>query len=228
MKLLFVAADRMEFTGLLSRGEAVRPAGIAVDFSQFARLFGNDILAVANGIGRKRAVAAVGASTAFHPDAVVSIGFCGALDTALQIGDIVVGSSIIGLAGGNACPTCTHTAASGPICSIDHVARTAAEKARLRKSGAIAVEMEAAGVAARTQALNLPFYCIKSVTDLADEDMANDFDSAVRSDGHFDTIRILTGTLRHPTVRIRELIRLRNRCVRAARVLGEFIADCRF
>jgi len=111
---------------------------------------------------------------------------------------------------------------------MDHVVGTAAEKRTLRASGAIAVEMEAAGVARRAQALELPFYCVKAVTDLAVETMANDFNAALRPDGHFDTIGIFKGTLRHPIIRIPELIRLRNRCVRAAQVLGEFIADCRF
>jgi hypothetical protein len=58
--------------------------------------------------------------------------------------------------------------------------------------------------------------------------MANDFNAALRDDGHFATMNILKGTLRKPLVRLPELLRLRNRCAWAARVLGEFIADCRF
>jgi hypothetical protein len=88
--------------------------------------------------------------------------------------------------------------------------------------------MEAAGVAERASAHNLPFYCVKVVTDLAGEDMANDFNSALRPDGHFATMDILRSSLRQPLVRIPELIRLRKRCARSALLLGEFIADCRF
>jgi nucleoside phosphorylase len=116
----------------------------------------------------------------------------------------------------------------GVVCSIDHIAQTSEEKSRLRSSGACAVEMEAAGVAERAKALGLPFHCVKAVTDLAGETMANDFNSALRSDGHFDTMLILRRSFRYPTARLPELIRLRNRCVRAAHVLGEFFADCRF
>jgi hypothetical protein len=58
--------------------------------------------------------------------------------------------------------------------------------------------------------------------------MANDFNAALRSDGHFDTIRILASSLRRPWVRLPELFRLRVRCARAARSLGDFIAGCRF
>jgi adenosylhomocysteine nucleosidase len=228
MKLLLVASDRMEFAGALARATDVKSAPISVDWARSARLSGNQVLLVANGIGGKRAAAAVDTAVAsFHPEAVASIGFCGALDQCLDIAAIVVATGIVETAA--ECAACRHSpAAEGPISSIDRVAASAEEKRRLRSTGAIAVEMEAAGVAGRAQAHQLPFFCVKAVTDLAGETMANDFNAAIRSDGHFDTIKILTGTLRHPTVRIPELIRLRNRCVRAARALGEFIADCRF
>jgi len=191
----------------------------------------HEFFLTANGAGPRRAAAAVDAAMAsFHPDAIVSTGYCGALAPELAIADIVVATAIY--AGG--CPIAAQWPAAGlphrlgPICSLDHVAQTAAEKSRLHSTGAIAVEMEAAGVAGRAQALGLPFFCIKSVTDLAGETMANDFNAALRSDGRFDTIRVLASSLRHPWVRLPELFRLRARCVRAARSLGEFIADCRF
>ncbi len=116
----------------------------------------------------------------------------------------------------------------GVVCSIDHVAQTAEEKRQLRASNAAVVEMEAAGVARRAATRGIPFYCVKVVTDLAGEDMANDFNRAFRPDGHFATMKILQGALRQPLVRVPELIRLRNRCARAARALGDFFADCRF
>jgi adenosylhomocysteine nucleosidase len=189
------------------------------------------MLLVANGAGAHRAAAAVDdALASFQPDAIVSLGFCGALDPDLAIADIVVGTSVF--AGGRAfaaeTPNAGRPHSLGPVCTLDHVAQTAAEKSELRATGAIAVDMEAAGVAERAQSLGLPFFCIKSVTDLAGENMANDFNAALRSDGRFDTIRILASCLRKPWVRLPELFRLRRRCARAARSLGDFIADCRF
>jgi hypothetical protein len=105
---------------------------------------------------------------------------------------------------------------------------TAEEKKQLHSTGAIAVEMEAAGVAQRAEKLGVPFFCLKAVTDLADETMANDFNVVLRSDGRFDTMKVLLSSLRHPWVRLPELFRLQRRCALAARSLGEFIADCRF
>ncbi len=231
MRLLFVASQPMEFPGILTHASAPRPAQLAADWARTARLGSHDALLVANGAGAKRAAAAVDAALAvFQPDAVVSTGFCGALVPDLAIADVVVASSVVsGVRRYPAVqPICAAPHRTGVICSIDHVAQTAREKAVLRAAGGAAVEMEAAGVAEPAATRGLPFYCIRVVTDLAGEDMANDFNEALRPDGHFDTMLLLRRTVRHPWVRLPELFRLRQRCVRAACVLGDFIADCRF
>ena len=210
MKLLFVASDPMEFRGM-------HPT--------------NDRRFVSNGAGAHHAAAAVdGALRDFRPDAIVSMGFCGALDPALRITDIVLGATILadGATFAALSPVTAAPRRTGAVFSLDHVASTAVEKRKLHATGAIAVEMEAAGVAQRAHTLGLPFFCIKSVTDLADETMANDFNKVLRSDGHFDTMKILALSLRRPWVRLPELVRYRQRCGLAARSLGEFIADCRF
>jgi adenosylhomocysteine nucleosidase len=250
MKVLFVASDRMEFPGILARTSGISQARIVADWSRYATLNGWQALFVANGAGPGRAAAAVDAAVGqFRPDVIVSTGFCGALSPKLGIADIVTATEIDGGADPLVCAgpprpalqrnrdACVGPAAdqggcptvfSGIIRSIPYVAQTAEEKRRLAETGAIAVEMEAAGIAERAESLRIPLFCVRAVTDLAGETMANDFNKALRSDGHFDTMLILRGTLRQPTVRIPELIRLRNRCSRAAQALGEFFDDCRF
>jgi adenosylhomocysteine nucleosidase len=111
---------------------------------------------------------------------------------------------------------------------VDHVVRTAAEKKELRAQGAMVIEMEAGGVASRAEALGLPFFCARAVTDMASEDMANDFNAALRDDGQFATMRIFRHALTRPAVRFPELLRLRSNCILAANTLGEFFADCEF
>ena len=231
MRLLFVAAARMEFHGLLKRVSEVHPARLPVDWARTARLGGHDVLLAANGAGARRTAAAADAALPdWAPDAIVSTGFCGALAPELALGGVVVGASI---ASAGRCypaqPVCGGVAhLGGVIYSVDHVVETAAEKRHLRRSGAIAVEMEAAGLAERARQHRLPFYCVRAVTDLAGENLANDFNGALRLDGHFDTMLILRGTFRKPLARLPELVRLRSRCGRAARILGDFFADCRF
>ena len=240
MKVLFIASDRMEFRGLLAHATAVREAEVAARWSRWATLGENEALLVANGAGPNRAAAATDAGlAAFGAAAIVSTGFCGALSPELEIADLVSATSVETQVGrGHALPTWPHVvnnlaAAMGPrhfsgaILSIPYVAQTAAEKSNLAVTGAIAVEMEAAGIAARAESHGVPLYCIRAVTDLAGETLANDFNKALRLDGQFDTILILKGSLRHPIVRLPELFRLRNRCVRAAHALGDFFAYSR-
>lgn len=232
MRILLVAADAMEFRGVVRRVADLRPAPLAVDWARTGRLGGNDVLLVAHGAGWKRAAEATSAAIAhFAPDAVVSTGFCGALDEKLRPAEVVVASEI--RSGDRSLAVAapirsTKPHQKGVICSIDHVAQTAAEKGRLRARGGCAVEMEAAGVAERAHSAGLPFYCVRAVTDLAGENMTNDFNTALRGDGHFDTMLILKGLLRHPSARIPELARLAVRSARASRSLGDFFVGCGF
>ncbi|HXA50624.1 MAG TPA: hypothetical protein VNV86_09990 [Candidatus Acidoferrum sp.] len=231
MRILMVASDRMEFPGILAHAKSARPSPIAVDWARETELAGNPVLLAANGAGARRAAAAVDAALdKFPADVIVSTGFCGALSPELAVADIVSATCVTD--GTRSFPVLQPNSSrahrQGVVISIDHVAQTAEEKRRLRTGGGLVVEMEAAGVAERTVARGVGFYCVRVVSDLASEDMANDFNAALRDDGHFATMNILKGTLRKPLVRLPELLRLRNRCARAARVLGEFIADCRF
>jgi adenosylhomocysteine nucleosidase len=230
-RILMVAADAMEFPGILRRATGVAPAMLGIDWSRFARLGSYELLLAANGMGARRAAAAVDAALqGFRAEGIVSTGFCGALEPDMEIADVIVGTAVSANSDSfpASCPASERRHRRGVVCCVDHVAQTAAEKRRLRAGGASAVEMEAGGVAERARARGLPFYCVRVVTDLADEDMANDFNQALRPDGHFATISILRGALRNPRVRLPELLRLRKRCIRAAGTLGDFIADCRF
>jgi adenosylhomocysteine nucleosidase len=228
MKLLFVAADRMEFAGLLRRVTAVTPVKLGLDWSRTAALNGNQAMLVANGAGPERAAAATRtAIEALAPDAVISTGFCGALSPSLDVAGLVSADRVIS-ARATYPASLMRGAAAGAIRSIPHIAQTVAEKRQLASDGAIAVEMEAAGVASEAARRSLPFYCVRAVTDLAGETLANDFNMALRPDGHFDTIFILRVALLHPATRVPELIRLRRRCIRAARALGDFFANSRF
>jgi len=191
---------------------------------------GRRVVMVADGMGGARASGAVDVALASEAvDTVVSVGFCGALDPSLQTGDIFVADQV--QADGRVFPArmprTNRRFSSGSIVSMDHVVITAAEKRELRARGAAAVEMEAGGVAARATARGLPFYCIRSVTDTADESFQFDFNSALRPDGSLDTWRVLRSASARPVSLLPELLRLRKRGQIAAQALGEFIVDCR-
>jgi len=244
VNLLFVASDPMEFRGLLAHATAVREAQsselkkpVMARWSRLAKLGSDEVLFVADGAGPDRAAAATDAGVkSFDAQAIISTGFCGALSPELGIADLVSATSIEASDHTYMCAMCDRPPSLSPARSVPHpgairsipyIAQTAEQKRNLAANGAIAVEMEAAGIAARAESYGLPLYCIRAVTDLAGETLANDFNKALRLDGQFDTILILKGSLLHPLVRLPELFRLRKRCMRAAHVLGDFFAYSR-
>ena len=237
--LLFVAADRREFSGWVSRWDSVRPVSLAVNWARAGKWKGRSVAAIANGAGAERAFAAV--ILAGEISAVCNTGFCGALDEALGIGDVVVATEVreVREAGNDtrtwvaADPTGQPGIARGRVVSvnvvsIDHVAQTAAEKRDLRATGGSVVEMEAAGVARAAEDLGIPFFCVRAVSDLATEDFANDFNAALTPEGEFSVARLIISALSDPVPRFGELMRLQRRTALASKKLGEFLADCNF
>jgi adenosylhomocysteine nucleosidase len=230
-RLLLIAAEPRELSGLFGFCRNLRRLDWPVHWARSAQLGDREVALVANGAGPVRAASAVDAGKADGDVALVcSMGFCGALDRSLGIGDVFVADCVrAGARSFSASqPVTGQVYRSGILASIDHVAQTAEEKSRLRATGAWAVEMEAAGVAERAAHWGLPFYCVRAVTDLAEESFGMDFNAALRPDGRFDTMRILASAMSNPVKLFPELIRLRGRCQTAAKVLGEFIAGCRF
>lgn len=228
---MLIAAEAREFNGLIRFCRDLQPVAWPVRWARRGWLGDQEVSLAANGAGPKRAAGAMDAAkSAGQMDLVCSMGFCGALDGSLSVGDIFVADSV--RAGGHsfpaARPQATRAHASGAVASVDHVAQSAEEKSRLRATGAGVVEMEAAGVAERAAAWGVPFYCVRSVTDLATETFALDFNAALRPDGSFDAMHLVASALLRPAKRFPELLRLQQRCRTASTTLGEFIADCRF
>lgn len=228
MSVLLVAAESREFSGVLRHATCVHEIEGPVHWARRARLGSSDVILAANGAGAGRAAAVVSAFAGVR--AVVSTGFCGAVDPALRAGDVFVACEVEGL--GRVFQTCLPQSSGadfrGRLVTLPRIARTASEKAALRAGGASAVDMEAAGAAWESEARALPFFCVRAVTDVADEDLHNDFQAAMRSDGHFDTMHLLRAATSDPAVLLPELIRLGRRSRVAASALGDFIADCRF
>jgi nucleoside phosphorylase len=102
------------------------------------------------------------------------------------------------------------------------------EKAELGRSGADAVEMEAAAVAERARQYDIPFYAVRVVTDTLEESFPLDFNSMRSSDGRFSRARILAAALRRPATVFPELLKLNRTTKRASQALGDFLADARF
>jgi nucleoside phosphorylase len=221
--IVFIAADPRECAHLVTQFSAVTTPSLPVHWARRGKWRGREVLAIANGMGADRAAGAV--NSVAEVSVAFSIGFCGALDAKLQIGDVVTGTEVHdGTIAWAAKPL---SGSSVRVASTDHIVQTAGEKRELRRTGASVVEMEAAGVARAATDLKVPFYCVKVVSDLADEDFANDFNRVRRPDGKLNVGRLALRALVSPR-RMGELLRLNSRSTLAAKKMGEFLADCRF
>ncbi|MFN7993609.1 MAG: hypothetical protein U0Q18_08415 [Bryobacteraceae bacterium] len=230
-RILLVAAEPREFDGVLRHCSSVKRVRWPIDWAAYGECAGRRFWMAANGAGPLHAGMALDTGVPeCRPDAVVSLGFCGALDQAMEIGDVFVATTVVGA--GQQWAMCVPGSdgayRTGTLVSIPRVAQTAAEKAQLRATGGLVVEMEAAGVAQRAATNRVPAFCVRAVSDLAGQSFVTDFNGALRPDGHFATIRILSSVIRNPAKALPELIRLRRNCQIATRKLGDFIAGCRF
>ena len=223
--VLFVASDHREAAAWTECWENLHAVSLPVHWARAGSFRGKEMLAVANGVGQERAVAVL--NTIQNISAIVSIGTCGALDPSLQVADIVVATSVTD--GRNSWPARPLSGArSGFIYSARQIARTHQEKKILRDAGADAVEMEAVGLAEAAYRLDIPFYCVKVVSDVADETLSIDFEEFLMPDGRFHVARLIKHAVMHPFTALPELIRLGKRTNEASRRLAEFLAGCEF
>jgi adenosylhomocysteine nucleosidase len=189
------------------------------------------MVAIANGIGQERAMMAVKAAVTGTEtlSAIWSIGTAGALDPSLGIADVVAATEVTD--GGQiwqASRPAGPAFRSGLVRTSQHIARTSVEKTNLRATGAIIVEMEASAVARAASEMAVPFYCVKGVSDLANETFFIDFESFFMPNGTLNVPRLVVYALAHPMDALPELIRLQRRSSLAAKRLAGFLADCHF
>jgi adenosylhomocysteine nucleosidase len=217
---LLVAAERREFEGILRRAGT---PGVKLEWpgAKFARELewkGDRWWLIANGPGERLVEEAL--ATRRNVDGIVSIGFCGALDPALRIGDIVVSEDTP--VSGNGC-------VRGPVFSSGSVAVTAREKHALRnQTGAIAVDMEAAAVQRKARLWGVPFRCIRAVSDTAGEDLPLNFNRFRNRRGDFSRTGIAVAAMLRPFTVMPRLLQFDRNCRRAALALGDFLAEYQF
>src|SRR5215475_4786470 len=118
---------------------------------------------------------------------VVSVGFAGALDPGLKVGDVLEPSIVINGKDGSRTDI-----GSGKAILVSAVAVAGQDqKRKLREAyAADIVDMEAAGVAQSAQAAGIEFSALKAISDVADFAMPP-MEEFVGEDGRFDTSRFV-------------------------------------
>lgn len=157
MKLGVVAALRTEIRPTLEALSGVSPF-------QFA----------AAGVGAGRAATAARA-LAGSVDALLSVGFCGALDDSLLPGDLILGGSH-GFEPSRELMAIAERAGphrKGIVGMVDHVVMDGDERKKIAaETGALAVDMESAAVGRVARELGRMFLCAKVVLDTPSRPLA--------------------------------------------------------
>jgi adenosylhomocysteine nucleosidase len=191
-------------------------------------------IAVCAGMGKAAAERACATAIREAPlNTLVSIGWAGALSCGLQPGDAYVVNEVVDGVSGERFPTQSPARAGNApplkLVTIDHVA-LAAEKRRLGESNqAVLVDMEAVTVARFARSQGIPFYCLKAVSDTANE-VLPDFSRYTDTQGQLQ----LAALLAHVAIRPRYwpgLARIgkngRKGAYAMASALGPLVGDAR-
>jgi len=176
------------------------------------------------GMGRRNTEKAVTerlAGTLAPPKLVLTCGFAGGLDPALNSGDVVFEAGTSNPESG------TRLRAAGPkpakfFCA-DRIATTVAEKKKLREeTGADAVEMESAVIHEICRQRNIPCVTVRVISDTAHEDLPLDFNQLSKPDQSLDFCKLAWAIARSPG-KIPALMALGKKTRHAAEHLAEVL-----
>ena len=131
-------------------------------------------------------------------DAICSVGWAGALDETTSVGSVWHVAQVIDTQTGERFTAAHSQSRTHPVlATVDRVAG-AEEKVRLAASyGATLVDMEAATLARIASARGIPFYCLKAVSDDADENLP-DFNRFVMTNGQMRMMLFLAHVAMRP------------------------------
>jgi adenosylhomocysteine nucleosidase len=181
----FVSALEREVSGLVRGWSStkVQVAGVpqAIYYNQRAAL-------ICAGTGMARACAASKVLVEkFSPVMLISIGFAGACVPEMLPGEIVVPATVLEAATGK---TFRCVLGRGQVATVDCVAGKGLKQCSFARFGALAVDMEAVGVATAAIECEREFAAIKVISDGAEEDLG--FLSGFMKPEGFETGRFIS------------------------------------
>jgi nucleoside phosphorylase len=166
LKIAIVAALEREVSGLIKNCARVQCGYQGCGFVFFEQ---DDTVIVCGGIGTEAARRAAEAVIAlYHPALLLSVGFAGALDAALHVGDIFLPAAVLDARDGSRFEI---DGGKGLLVTFMEVAGSQ-QKATLAKAyNALAVDMEAAAVANAARVHGIQFAATKVISDGLDFEM---------------------------------------------------------
>lgn len=159
-RLAFVAALEREVRPLSKHWQVRKREHAGREFRFYES---REAVLVCGGMGPQAARrAAEAVIVLYSPDVLYSVGYAGALDPALKVGDLLTPAQVINASDGSRVDIST---GRGILLSQNAVA-SVAQKSRLRESyGAQAIDMEASAVARAAEARGVLFRAVKVISD---------------------------------------------------------------
>jgi adenosylhomocysteine nucleosidase len=215
-KVAIVAALEREVSELTKGWRRIKQESEGRDFIFFER---DDEVLVCGGIGLEAARRAAEAVIAlYRPTLVQSVGFAGALDASLRVGDIFSPALVLDARDGSRVEI---AGGEGTLVTFMTVAGAEQKQKLARAYSAQAVDMEAAAVAAAAQAHGIRFTATKVISDGLQFDMPETA-RFIDAQGGFRTAAFAAFVALRPWLWRRVAMLARNSS-RAARILGASI-----
>jgi adenosylhomocysteine nucleosidase len=249
--VIVIAALDSELAGIRRHLELADTFHVGDIRMERGRLGGRECVLVQSGMGRQRAEQALRAVLAqYHPLAVLSLGFCGAVAATLRVGDLVVCSPVGALL---TLPSGPHVAPSpvgwlhcdgalvqqalaipmppganhlvgGGCLTIPSAAGPRGVKQWLSDSFlSVAVDMESFWIGLLAQEAGVPWLVVRSVSDTLAESLPS-FEGLVDDFGRASLTTLSRYLLRHP-LRVTQLARLGLQAHRAEKRLTDFTVN---
>ena len=226
-----VVAMPMEISPFLARLKNVRKYAGERQTVVEGELGGKIIAVLVAGVGRKAAAKGTRLLVSGHrPLWIVSAGYGGALNPSYRRNQIVLPDEILDPEGNRLAVPVTLPESSearprlvtGRLLTVDHIVRTAAEKAELRAGhhDADLIDMESSAVAAVCAERGVKFLGVRIISDDAGVDLPPEILTILGPSGGFRVGAAVGALWRRPSA-LKELLVLREHANHASRKLGE-------
>lgn len=161
----------------------------------------DNVIAIAAGIGCVRSEQAANAVvTKYSPQTLISAGLAGALIRSLKVGSVITPNVTVDASSGAEYRSVfsAEMVGGGILVSASEIAESHSARAGLvERFHALAVDMEAAGVAKVAQQEKIVFRCVKAISDEADFQMPP-LNKFVDAEGNFQTGKFAVWTSVRP------------------------------
>ena len=217
-RLAIVAALEREVRPLIKHWQVRKREHAGREFRFYES---REAIVVCGGIGPEAARrAAEAVIVLYSPDLLYSVGYAGALDPTLKVGDLLTPAQVINGSDGSRLDV---SKGQGTLLSLNAVA-SVAQKSRLRESyGAQAIDMEASAVARAAEARGVGFRAIKVISDEFNFELPTD-GRFVDAEGRFHQGRFALHALIRPWLWL-PLVHLGSNSASATRALCSELRD---